>query len=133
VTVTELAARLPLSVSRTQRRLRELEASGAVLGYRAELDPDAVGLGFRAVVFVTMSREDQQTVAAFEQRVSEVSAIVSARRLFGDPDYVLEVVTTDLPAYQRVYDEQLAALPGVQRLTSTLVMKTVVKSRGLPL
>jgi DNA-binding Lrp family transcriptional regulator len=133
VTVTDLAGRLPLSVSRTQRRLRELEASGAVVGYRAEVDPEAVGLGFRAVVFVTMSREDQQTVAEFERRLAEVPAIVSARRLFGDPDYLLEVVTKDLAAYQRLYDEQLASLPGVQRLTSTLVMKTIVKSRGLPL
>lgn len=133
VTVTDLAARLPLSVSRTQRRLRDLEASGAVVGYRAEVDAAAVGLGFRAVVFVTMSREDRETVARFEQELSEVPAVVSARRLFGDPDYLVEVVTADLSAYQRLYDDRLATLPGVQRLTSTLVMKNVVASRGLPL
>jgi DNA-binding Lrp family transcriptional regulator len=132
VTVTELAARLPLSVSRTQRRLRELEASGVVVAYRAEVDAEAVGLGFRAVVFITMGREDRETVATFEQALPSVSAIVSARRLFGDPDYVLEIVTADLAAYQRLYDDQLATLPGVQRLTSTLVMKDVVPSRGLP-
>ena len=133
VTVTDLATRLPLSVSRTQRRLRDLEASGAVVAYRAEVDAEAVGLGFRAVVFVTMSRGDRETVARFEQELAEVPAVVSARRLFGDPDYLLEVVTADLAAYQRVYDDQLATLPGVQRLTSTLVMKNVVAARGLPL
>ncbi len=133
VRVTDLAARLPLSVSRTQRRLRDLEASGAVAGYRAEVDAEAVGLGFRAVVFVTMSREDRETIARFEQELAEVPAVVSARRLFGDPDYLVEVVTSDLAAYQRLYDDQLATLPGVQRLTSTLVMKNVVASRGLPL
>ena len=55
-----------------------------------------------------------------------------AQRLFGDPDYLLCVVAADLGACQRVYDEKLAGLPGVMRLTSTLVMKDVV-DRGLAL
>lgn len=133
LTVTELAARIPLSVSRCQRRLRELEAQRVVRGYRAELDPTLVGLGFRAIVFVTMRQEDRDTVAEFEEAVATVPAVVSAQRLFGDPDYLLHVVAVDLAAYQRIYDEHLGALPGVQRLTSTLVMKEVVHDRGLPL
>jgi Lrp/AsnC ligand binding domain len=56
-----------------------------------------------------------------------------AQRLFGNPDYLLRVVAADLDAYRRIYDEQLAALPGVQRLTSTLVMKDLVGARRLPL
>ena len=39
----------------------------------------------------------------------------------------------DLPACQKLYDDRLATLPGVQRLTSTLVMKSVVENRPLPL
>ncbi|TNU73095.1 Lrp/AsnC family transcriptional regulator, partial [Miniimonas arenae] len=54
-------------------------------------------------------------------------------RLFGDPDYLLRVVARDLTDFQRLYDEQLSTLPGVQRLTSTLVMKSVVEGRPLPL
>ncbi len=131
--MTELASRLPLSVSRCQRRVRELEAEGVIRGYHADVDPAAVGLGFTAIVFVTMHQEDQATIADFEEQVAEVPAIVSAQRLFGDPDYLLRVVAADLDAYRRIYDEQLAALPGVQRLTSTLVMKDVVPARGLPL
>ncbi len=59
---------------------------------------------------------------------------VQAQRLFGDPDYLLHVIARDLPAFQQLYDEKLSALPGVQRLSSTLVMKTVVPERSfLPL
>ncbi len=133
LTVTELAARLPLSVSRCQRRLRELERSGVIRGYRAEVDAAAVGLGFSALVLVTLDREDRATVAAFEDRLAGCPQVVEAQRLFGDPDYLLRVVTADLDAYRRLYDEQLATLPGVRRLTSTLVMKDVVPGRSLPL
>ncbi|CAM5243098.1 DNA-binding Lrp family transcriptional regulator OS=Streptomyces griseomycini OX=66895 GN=FHS37_004293 PE=4 SV=1 [Streptomyces griseomycini] len=132
LTVTELAARVRLSVSPCHRRLRELERSGAISGYRAVVDPAAVGLAFEALVFVSMRQEDRETVVEFERAVSEVEEVLEAQRLFGEPDYLLRVVAADLAAYQRLYDERLATLPGVQRLTSTLVMKHVVKDRPLP-
>jgi DNA-binding Lrp family transcriptional regulator len=133
LTVTELAGRIPLSVSRCQRRVRELEANRVLCGYHADIDPTAVGLGFTAIVFVTMYQEDRDTVADFETQVADIPQIVSAQRLFGDPDYLLRVVAADLDAYRNLYDERIAALPGVQRLTSTLVMKDLVGSRGLPI
>jgi DNA-binding Lrp family transcriptional regulator len=122
-----------LSVSPCHRRLRALEQSGAIAGYHARLDAAALGLGFEALVFVTMRYEDRQTVAEFEQRVADIPNVLQAQRLFGDPDYLLRVVTRDLPAYQKLYDEHLATLPGVQRLSSTLVMKSLVEARPLPL
>jgi DNA-binding Lrp family transcriptional regulator len=69
---------------------------------------------------------------AFEAGVVDVPEVVQAQRLFGDPDYFLRVVTEDLAAYQRLQDEKLSALPGVQRMTSTLVMKNIVSDRPLP-
>ena len=71
-------------------------------------------------------------VEADEEAVAGVPHVVQAQRLFGDPDYLLRVVTTDLAAYQHLYDNELIALPGVQRMASTLVMKRVVHDRPLP-
>jgi DNA-binding Lrp family transcriptional regulator len=132
-TLTELAERVRLSVSPCHRRLRALERSGAITGYHARLDPGALGLAFEALVFVTMRYEDRETIAAFEGQVAGIPHVLSAQRLFGDPDYLLRVLTRDLPAYQQLYDERLATLPGVLRLNSTLVMKSVVQARPLPL
>jgi DNA-binding Lrp family transcriptional regulator len=132
LTVTDLAARVSLSVSPCHRRLRELERSGAIRGYRAVVDADAVGLGFEALVFITMRQEDRETLMAFEKGLAGIPNVLQAERLFGDPDYLLRIVTADLAAYQRLQDEKLAALPGIQRMTSTLVMKRVVHDRPLP-
>lgn len=133
LSLTELASRVGLSVSPCHRRLRALEASGAITGYRAQLDARALGLAFEALVFVTMRQEDRGTIAAFESAIAEIPNVVQAQRLFGDPDFLLRVVTADLPAFQVLYDDRLATLPGVQRLSSTLVMKSVVEDRPLPL
>jgi DNA-binding Lrp family transcriptional regulator len=133
LTLTELADRVRLSLSPCHRRLRALERSGAITGYHAHLNAGALGLTFESLVFVTMRYADRETVAAFEQQVAGIPQVLHAQRLFGDPDYLLRVVARDLPAYTELYDEQLATLPGVLRLNSTLVMKSIVEARPLPL
>lgn len=133
LTVTELAERVGLSLSPCHRRLKALEQSGAIQGYRAQLDPLALGFNFSALVFVTMRDGNQKSVARFEAAIVDIHQIIEAKRLFGDPDYMLNVVVEDLEAFQKLYDDKLSALPGVQRLTSTLVMKSVVQNRELPL
>jgi DNA-binding Lrp family transcriptional regulator len=130
--LTDLAARVQLSLSPTHRRVRELEQSGAIRGYRAVVDPEALGLSFEALVFVTLRQEDRDTLLAFEQAVTEIPNVLLAQRLFGDPDYILRIVTTDLSAYAQLEDDTLSTLPGVQRLNSTLVMKRIVDERPLP-
>lgn len=133
LSLTDLAERVGLSLSPCHRRLRALEESGAISGYRAQLDAEVLGLTFEALVFVTMRDGDRDTVAAFEAAVAGVANVLRAQRLFGDPDYLLHVVARDVRAFQRLYDEQLSAFPGVQRLSSTLVMKNVVENQPLPL
>lgn len=125
-TMTQIASRVGLSLSACHRRFRELEAGGVIRGYRAELDIDLLGLPFEALIFVTMKAGDQTAVAEFEEAVSTIPNIVQAHRLFGEPDYQLYVAAKSKQHYQELYDAELSRLPGVQRLTSTLIMKTVV-------
>ncbi|MTD27553.1 Lrp/AsnC family transcriptional regulator [Erwinia sorbitola] len=133
LSVTDLSERIGLSLSPCHRRVRALEQSGVIRHYRAHLDPAMLGFNFSAIVFVTLREGDRQAVAAFEAAVVEIPQIVQAQRLFGDPDYLLNVLTQDLTAFQKLYDEQLSGMPGVQRLTSTLVMKTIIQDRSLPI
>ncbi|MBB2958980.1 Lrp/AsnC family transcriptional regulator [Pseudoclavibacter helvolus] len=133
VSVTALADRVHLSVSACHRRLRDLEASGVIAAYRAHLDPAAVDLAFQAIVFVTMREGDSRILVEFETAVTEIEAVTDAQRLFGQPDYLLRVATKDLDSFRLLYDETLGALPGVLRLSTTLVMKNLLQGRPLPL
>jgi DNA-binding Lrp family transcriptional regulator len=131
--LTELADRVGLSLSPCHRRVRALEDAGIIVGYRAHLSPSQLGLNFSSLVFVTLREGHHSAVAEFEDALPAIPYVIQAQRLFGDPDYLLMVITEDLPAFQRLYDEQLSRLPNVQRLTSTLVMKQVITDRHLPL
>ncbi|WP_141580927.1 Lrp/AsnC family transcriptional regulator [Actinomadura sp. WMMA1423] len=133
LTVTELAQRVRLSAAPCHRRLREMERANVITGYRALVDPAAVGFGLEVLVAVTMDREDAATIVDFETALAEVRHVRHAERLFGDPDYLLRVLAPDLDGYAAIRDETLATLPGVRRLTSTIVMKRIVDNRPLPL
>ena len=97
------------------------------------MDPAAVGMGFEALVQITLERGDAGTVTSFEAAVVELPQVRHAERLFGDPDYLLRVVARDLDNFAALRDQRLATLPGIHRLTSTIVMKRIVDNRPLPL
>jgi DNA-binding Lrp family transcriptional regulator len=81
---------------------------------------------------VSAQREPEatrQSVADFEAALAQV---VEARRLFGDPDYLLQGVAKDLPAFQTLYDAQLTSIANVKRLSSTRVVKEVIQDQWLP-
>ena len=130
LSVTELAHKVGLSLSPCHRRVKALEDAGIIKGYRAQLDISQLGLNFSTIVFVTLKNGDKDSVQSLEEAILKVPQIVKAQRLFGDP-YLLHVVTYDLESYQKLYDEHLSALPNVQRLISTMVMKNIISNRSV--
>ncbi|TDQ57625.1 DNA-binding Lrp family transcriptional regulator [Mesocricetibacter intestinalis] len=133
ISLTELSEAVNISLSPCQRRVKSLEQSGVINGYQANINPSKVGLGFAAIIFVTLKEMASDGVNKFENALSDIPEIVQAQRLFGDPDYMLHIVTKDLDSFQKLYDHKLSALPNVSRLRSTLVMKNVLSDRTLPL
>ncbi|MFJ2620748.1 Lrp/AsnC family transcriptional regulator [Glutamicibacter sp. NPDC087344] len=130
MSATALAAKIGLSVAPCHRRIRELERAGVIAGYQAVVDPEKVGLGFEALVFATL--KDRAHLKEFESAVEREELIVDAQRLFGEPDFLLRVYARDLTHYQHVYDEVLVELPGVEKLTSTIVMRNIKERAVLP-
>ena len=131
LSLTDLAAKVGLSLSPCHRRVRALEDEGIIKGYKVLLDQSKIGMAFSTIVFVTLKEGDRDAVLTFEKAIIDIPQITNAQRLFGDPDYLLQVVTKDLDSFQKLYDNYLAAISGVQRLTSTMVMKNVVQDRKL--
>lgn len=129
----ELAQRVSLSPSPCLRRVRQLERSGAIRGYHAEIDPTAIGLGFEVLVQAELTVKDRATVEAFEQRITELDEVIECRRMFGIPDYLIRVAVADAAAYEAFYMAGLAELPGIARVNSQFTMKTVKPGGRLPI
>ena len=132
ISTTDLASEVGLSLSSCHRRLKDLEATKAITNYRAIIDPTKVGLGFEALVFVSLKTEERETILAFEKELQGIPNVILAQRLFGEVDYLLRVRTNDIDAFAALRDDVLSNLPGVGKMNSTLVMKNIVVDRAYP-
>ncbi|KAA2312958.1 Lrp/AsnC family transcriptional regulator [Pseudooceanicola sediminis] len=118
----DLADRVGLSPSACLRRVQELEKSGVILGYRAVLDPMAMGVGFVAYVSVGLSEHTKLSQETFEQTIAASPEVRECHNITGSREYLLRVEAADLAAYKRFHTDVLGTLPHVNALTSYVVM-----------
>ena len=128
--VADLARRIGLSKSPTQARLKRLEASGVIRGYRALIDPIRLGLDHVAFVEVRMVDTREITLAKFNAAVAKIPEIEQAHLIAGNFDYLLKVRTADMRAYRQVLAEKVSTLPGVAS-TSTFVAMEAIKEEAV--
>lgn len=126
----DLASRVGLSPSATLRRVQELERRGVIRGYRAILDPAAMGLGFVAYVGVGLSRHTKQEQRDFESAMANAPQVRECHNITGTIEYLLRIEATDLPAYKHFHTEVLGALPQVSTITSYIVMESSKDERA---
>jgi Lrp/AsnC family leucine-responsive transcriptional regulator len=133
LTNAELAERVHLSASACLRRVQRLEREGVIAGYRAEVDPDRLGLGLQAFVRVQLVRHDSEAIAAFVDFVNAWDEVVACHALTGDMDYLLQIVVQDLEHFSRFLLDRLLNQAGVADVNSSFVLRTVKAFRGMPL
>ena len=119
----ELARRVGLTPPPCLRRVRRLENAGVITGYRAVMDPAAIGRSLEVFVDVDINANDLKTVQEFETTAAGYDEVVELRRMFGHPDYFLRIAVADHAAYEAFLTGKLIGLPGLQHVTSHITMK----------
>lgn len=125
LTSEQLGARIGLSASATHRRVKALEESGAITGYRARLSPAARGNPSTVFVNVTLTDQRQSTMMAFEKALGSTAQVAEAYLMSGESDYLLKVLVRSDDSYERVHRQILSVLPGVQRLVTQFTIRTL--------
>ena len=133
LTNAELAERVHLSPSACLRRVQRLERERVIAGYRAEVDPERLGLGLQAYVRVQLRHHDAAAVVAFGEAVNAWDKVVTCHALTGDMDYLLHVVVQDLEHFSRFLLDRLLGQASVADVNSSFVLRTVKAFRGMPL
>jgi Lrp/AsnC family leucine-responsive transcriptional regulator len=129
----ELAERVGLSPSPCLRRVKRLERTGYIEGYRAALRRDRVGLGFSAFVGVKIDGHANERALTFEKTVTAMAEVISCHLVSGEADYLLEVVVPDLEHYQQFLVGKLLNLPIVREVRSNIAIQTLKAGAPLPL
>ena len=122
----DLAQRIGLSPSACTRRLQNLEAEGVIRGYRAMLDAAAIGLGITVFVEITLERQNDDTLRAFETALAECPNVLSCYLMSGSSDYLIRIAARDLSDFERLHANVLGHLPGVARIESKFALREAV-------
>ena len=130
----ELAERIGLSASPCLRRLRALERSGLVTGYRAILDARKLGYTLMALIHISMDRHTPERFANFDEVVEAQPEVLECLLITGqDADYQLKVVVQDMEAFQSFLLDKITRIEGVTGVHSSFVLRRVVERTALPL
>lgn len=128
-----LAARINLSESACLRRVKNLEEAGVIDRYVTLLNQKAVGLPDNVFVEISLTREQQEDLDAFEEAVRKLPEVLECYLMSGEYDYLLRVVVANTADYERIHREYLTRLPGVVRLRSSFALRTITKKTELPI
>jgi Lrp/AsnC family transcriptional regulator, leucine-responsive regulatory protein len=129
----DLAEHIGLSTSPCLRRVRALEESGIIRGYRALLDAKALGLSLMALIHISMDQHTPERFDSFELRVSEIPEVLECLLITGQSaDYQLKVVVENMDAYQALLLNRITRISGVTGVHSSFVLRRVVDKTSLP-
>jgi len=129
----DLADRVGLSPSPCLRRVRALEESGLISGYRALLDAKKLGLSLMALVHISMDQHTPERFANFEASVQVLPEVLECLLITGQAaDYQLKLVVRDMDHFQALLLGKLTRIQGVTGVHSSFVMQQVVSRTALP-
>lgn len=132
MTNQDLAATVNLSPSPCLRRLRKLEASGAIRSYSVNVDARAYGLPVTVFVRVRLEKHTEEAVRHFESRVKTTEEVLECYVMTGLSDYLLRVIVADLDDYENFVRQRLHPIGGIASIDTSFVYGTVKKTAVFP-
>lgn len=130
----DLADRIGLSPSPCLRRVRALEESGLITGYRALLDAKKLGLSLMALIGISMDQHTPERFANLEAAISEIPEVLECLLITGQQsDYLLKVVVRDMDAYQDLLLNKITRIQGVTGVHTSFVLRKVVDRSAIPI
>ena len=130
----DLADRIGISASPCWRRVRALEEAGLITGYRAHLNPKALGLSLMALIHISMDHHTPERFQHFEELIGNIPEVMECLLITGQSaDYQLKVVVRDMDAYQELLLNRITSIKGVAGVHSSFILRRVVDKTALPI
>jgi DNA-binding Lrp family transcriptional regulator len=130
MTNVELSRRVGISAPPCLRRVKRLEDSGIIRGYRALLNSPALGLDVVAFCLVGLHHHAEVELKSFADRTRLWPIVRQAWMVSGDSDFLLHCVASDLAAFQAFVIEDLTSTPNVDTVRTALTIRQV-KDEGV--
>ena len=117
----ELAGKVGLAPSSCLARVRRLEASGALLGYHAEVDPRVYGVRLEALIAIRLEKHARNAIAAFERHIVTLPEVRGVFHVAGANDYLVHVAVRDAEQLRDFALATFATRPEVAHMETSLI------------
>lgn len=132
-TNVQLSNEIGLSPAPTLERVKKLETSGIIKSYHAVVEENAVALGIKAMIQVSLVRQKDNAISNFKKHIDKIAEITECYQVTGNYDYLLKVVVKDIPSFEKLIGEKLSKIPDIGQMQTNVILSEVKKSSVLPL
>ncbi len=132
VNAAAIGERIGLSQSACWRRIQRLREEGVFQDHPVILDREKVGLSTMVFAHVKLTSHGRSNLSDFAEAVKAYPEVMDCYVLLGNVDFLLRIVAEDIKAYERFFFEELSQLPGIQEVTSSIVLSDIKHSTALP-
>ena len=130
---TELASRHNMAESSMLNRVKNLKEKGVIKGYRAIINPKAIGYNVQALIMINLSQHQMQSIASFEEKLIQIPEVKVGYHITGRYDYALHVVLRDIDHLATLLKDTLSKLPGLDRQETFLIFSSIKEENGYSL
>ncbi|MEQ8303237.1 MAG: Lrp/AsnC family transcriptional regulator [Cyclobacteriaceae bacterium] len=133
ITNAQLAQEIGLSPAPTLERVKKLENAEVIKSYHAAVDLSSVGLGVSTYVMVTLKGHNKENINKFIAEVGKIPEVIECHHLTGQSDFLLKVVSTDIPSYQTLMLEKVSNIEVVDNMQSMVILSTFKDTKAVPI
>jgi Lrp/AsnC family leucine-responsive transcriptional regulator len=132
-TAAQLAARIPLSPTAIQRRIRLLRERGIIEADVSIVSAAAVGRPFSMLVLVSLERERMDIIDRFKQAIRNTPEVMNGYYVTGETDFVLVITARDMNDYEAFTRRFFYENPDIKGFKTLVVMDRIKGGHQIPL
>ena len=133
ITNAQLAQEIGLSPAPTLERVKKLENNKVINSYHASVDHGKVGLGVSTFVMVTLKGHNKENILKFVDAIKNIEEVIECHHLTGQSDFILKVVSSDIPSYQTLMLEKVSIFDMVDTMQSMVILSTFKDTKVVPI
>ena len=133
ITNLQLSGEIGLSPAPTLERVKKLENAKLIKGYYTEVNEEALGIGIKAIIQITLTRQIENAISSFKKEINKIPEVMECYQVTGNADYILIVMLKDIRDFESLISTRLSKMEEIGQMQTMVVLSKVKDSKVLPL
>ncbi|HSH66485.1 MAG TPA: Lrp/AsnC family transcriptional regulator [Bacteroidia bacterium] len=133
ITNLQLSAEIGLSPAPTLERVKKLETAKLIKGYYTQVDEEALGIGIKAIIQITLTGQLENAISNFKKEIAKIPEIMECYQVTGNADYVLIALLKDIRHFENLISLRLSKVEEIGQMQTMIILSKVKDSKLLPL